>query len=78
MAAKISFQFNLEFTAICTIQYVTNGITQFYVLRNVLIYAPITALTVGVSDFNTGRKGFKQYLIVGRYLGVALNGLSLF
>ena len=36
----------------------------------------ITARTVSVSDFNTGWKGFRQYLVVGRYLGVALNGLS--
>ena len=37
----------------------------------------IAARTVSVSDLNTGRKGFKHYLIVGRYLGVAFNCLSL-
>ena len=37
----------------------------------------ITARTVNIMDFNMVRKGFKQYLIVGRYLGVALNGLFL-
>ena len=29
------------------------------------------------SDFTTSWKGFKQDLIVGKYLGVALNSLSL-
>ena len=32
---------------------------------------------VSVSDFSTDWKDFKQYLIVGRYLGEALNGLTL-
>ena len=32
--------------------------------------------SVSVSDFNTGWKVFKQYLIVAKYLGVALNELS--
>ena len=34
-----------------------------------------TARAENVSDFNTGWKGFKQYLIVDRYLGAASNGL---
>ena len=36
-----------------------------------------TARTVSVSDFNMNWKGFKQYLIVSRYLRVVLNGLPL-
>ena len=47
------------------------GSRNFIFLRNNDLYAPITARTVRVSDFDTGWKGFKQYLIVGRYLGVA-------
>ena len=49
----------------------------FIFLRNNDYYAPITARTVSVSDSNAGWKGFKQYLIAGKHLGVALNGLSL-
>ena len=57
--------------------YVTSGVTQFYFLTKKLLIWRITARTVSVSDFNTDWKGLKQYLIVGRYLGVALNGLFL-
>ena len=37
----------------------------------------ITASTASVSDFTTDLKDFKQYLIVGRYLGGFSTGLSL-
>ena len=49
----------------------------FMFLRNNEYLCPITARTVRFSDLNRDREGFKQHLIVGRYLGVALNGLSL-
>ena len=34
-------------------------------------------INISDMDFNTGLKGFKQYLIVGRYLGMVSNGLSV-
>ena len=58
--------------------YVTSGITIYFLTKQWLIYAPIIARAViKCLGINTAWKCFKQYLIVGRYLGVALNGLSL-
>ena len=37
----------------------------------------MTADTVSVSDFHADGQGFKQDLIVSKFLGVALNGLFL-
>ena len=53
------------------------GLRNFIFLQNNDYFALIAARTVSVSEFNTGRKGFKQYFIISRYLGVALNDLSL-
>ena len=38
---------------------------------------PKTTCTASVSDFSTDWEDFKQYLIVGRYLGGFSTGLSL-
>ena len=43
----------------------------FIFLQNIDTCAFITARTVSVSDFDTDSKGFKQYLIASRYLGMA-------
>ena len=38
---------------------------------------PITARSVNALDFSTGSKSFKQHLIGGGHLRVALDSLSL-
>ena len=53
------------------------GSRNFIFLRNNGQNAPKTTYTVSASDFNTNWKDFKEYLIVGWYLGAPLNGLSL-
>ena len=42
-----------------------------------MVNALITTCTASVSDFSTDWEDFKQYLIVGRYLGGFSTGLSL-
>ena len=73
------FVWNLKLSAIFDIcgyaRYVTTGITQFFFLRHNGWHALITACTASASHVSTGWEGFKQYLIVGRYLGVASTGL---
>ena len=57
--------------------YVTSGVKQYYLLTQQLLICARCWTYGKCFKFNKDWKGFKQLLIVGRYLERALNGLYL-